>query len=292
MSSHCSSASSSSGEDASDSHANSSTSSSEDASVDQHPEHDVQQDIPLPSRQVEEEDLEDLSDISDNTDIFHVECSRSEVPRTTEDEDVEVILELKQHIRKYPLLPPDPLDPNKHNSFTNVHSAVRLPVVHCAIIGCNACSNLPKEEESYHWSMERWLYGHLVFHEHKDKEMKPVLEHIRRLHACTGVNCKRCQADDGEMTALAFYMQAVSEREREHMSLLGPSVDRRALTWVCRLANSMTIRSLMCFTCAQLHTHVPCWDRMFQCGQRSHLHALGNKGNISMYSVEERHGFL
>jgi hypothetical protein len=47
------------------------------------------------------------------------------------------------------------------------------------------------------------------------------------------------------MTALAYYLAAVGEREREHVPLIGPTVDRRTLTLVCRLANSSTIRSLM-----------------------------------------------
>ena len=47
------------------------------------------------------------------------------------------------------------------------------------------------------------------------------------------------------MTALSYYMAAVGDREREHVPLIGPTVDRRTLTLVCRLANSSTIRSLM-----------------------------------------------
>ena len=70
-------------------------------------------------------------------------------------------------------------------------------------------------------------------------------------------------AHDGpQMTALAYYMQAVQEREREHMPLIGPSVDRRSLSLVTRLANSDTIRSLMCFTCAQIFTSVKSWEEM------------------------------
>jgi hypothetical protein len=53
------------------------------------------------------------------------------------------------------------------------------------------------------------------------------------------------QDDDAQMTALSYYMAAVGDREREHVPLIGPTVDRRTLTLVCRLANSSTIRSLM-----------------------------------------------
>ena len=45
------------------------------------------------------------------------------------------------------------------------------------------------------------------------------------------------------------------------MPLIGPSVDRRSLTLVCRLANSDTVCALSCFACAQLHTWVSSWEK-------------------------------
>ena len=66
-----------------------------------------------------------------------------------------------------------------------------------------------------------------------------------------------------EMTLLAFYMYAVQEREREQIPLLGPSVDRRTLALVGKVANSDTISSLMCFACAQIRTHVESWNGLY-----------------------------
>ena len=66
-----------------------------------------------------------------------------------------------------------------------------------------------------------------------------------------------------KMTALAFYMAAVCEREREHVSLIGPSVDRRTLALLTHLSNRDTISSLVCFACGQVHTHVQSWSRMY-----------------------------
>ena len=74
---------------------------------------------------------------------------------------------------------------------------------------------------------------------------------------------ERAEEDVYKMTALAFYMQAVCEREREHVPLIGPSVDRRTLALLTRVANSENICSLVCFACAQVFTHVRTWDRMF-----------------------------
>jgi len=56
----------------------------------------------------------------------------------------------------------------------------------------------------------------------------------------------------------------VSERERENVPLIGPSVDRRTLSLVTRLANSETISSLACFACSQVHTHVKMWNSMYE----------------------------
>ena len=69
--------------------------------------------------------------------------------------------------------------------------------------------------------------------------------------------------DEAEMTALAYYTEAVCQREREHVPLIGPSTDRRTLALVCRLANSQTVRALVCFTCGQVHTNVACWEQMY-----------------------------
>ena len=46
--------------------------------------------------------------------------------------------------------------------------------------------------------------------------------------------CRLCTepTDDGELTALAYYMYAVRERLRDGMPSVGPSIDRRSLAYV------------------------------------------------------------
>ena len=69
------------------------------------------------------------------------------------------------------------------------------------------------------------------------------------------------------------------------MPLIGPSVDRRTLTLVCRLARSETLRGLVCFTCAQVFTSVTSWERMH--GPAPSREALDSKAAIRMCNVGE-----
>eukprot|EP00972_Heterocapsa_arctica_P085762 12637913-Heterocapsa_arctica.AAC.1 len=57
-----------------------------------------------------------------------------------------------------------------------------------------------------HWEMERCVFNYLK-DKHRHKEMRSVFE--------------RCNEDihEAEMTALAYYIAAIDEREREHMPL-------------------------------------------------------------------------
>ena len=88
------------------------------------------------------------------------------------------------------------------------------------------------------------------------------------------------------MTALAYYMAAVREREREHMPLIGPSVDRRTLALVNRAANSDTVCSLMCFVCAQLHTWVASWETLQPPHRRNPL-LKGQRSQIAYHNVKD-----
>ena len=112
-----------------------------------------------------------------------------------------------------------------------------------------------------HWSSDWVLFRHLKnAHTNKNdpnnNEMCAVFDYIA---------VELCLENDSEhkMTGLAFYMAAVCEREREHVPLLGPSVDRRTLALLTRLANSDTVSSLVCFACGQVHTHVQSWTQMY-----------------------------
>ena len=53
-----------------------------------------------------------------------------------------------------------------------------------------------------------------------------------------------------------FYNAAVMTREQEHMPLTGLTKDRQMLQLVTMVANSNTIRSLMCFCCDQIYTDI------------------------------------
>jgi hypothetical protein len=131
-----------------------------------------------------------------------------------------------------------------------VETGVRLPpCCHCAFKGCNASTTNFSGQE--HWAMERWLFLHLK-HCHADEELRDI-----------ATNCCRRPQDDQEMTLLAYYMAAVREKERQHMPLIGPSVDRRNLAMVHKLACSDNIQGLICFACAQIYTHVKSWNRMW-----------------------------
>ena len=214
--------------------------------------------VPVPSAaellQQEEEEtalLDTFSEVSDCSDIFHVQEDPDRDFVTEEDKDLELIDALAEHLRDYPLLPPDAKD--KTRSFMDVQSGQRLPTCHCAFKNCtapkkNTVNGIPYEE---HWGLEKWVFDHLKAH-HADAEMKAIYE-------------LRCQGEThaNEMTLLAYYMAAVRQKEREHLPLIGPSVDRRSLALVHKLCNSSTVESMMCTVCAQIHTHVSCWDRMW-----------------------------
>ena len=221
-----------------------------------------------------DKELDEFSDISDNSDIFHVEVlPDGQYVETREDADLRVIRALSEKMRKFPLLPPCPEDPTK--SFEDVASGIRLPTLHCAMTNCTWSLECPMAE---HWQMEWQLYTHLRA-AHRD-EMSEVF-----------ARCKEENRDGGFVPVISYYVAAVSEREREHMPLIGPSVDRRTLALLSRLANSTTIQSMMCFCCAQLGTHVRSWDRMYRCGQHGvggrHVGHNYSKGDICMFTVEE-----
>ena len=104
--------------------------------------------------------------------------------------------------------------------------------------------------DTEHWGLEKWLYEHLLA-VHVEKELCEIYTKF-----CSSEVAHR------QMWLLAYYMAAVREKEREHMPLIGPSVDRRSLAYVNQICQSKNVEALMCFTCGQIHTHVACWDRL------------------------------
>ena len=69
--------------------------------------------------------------------------------------------------------------------------------------------------------------------------------------------------EDALMTPLAYYMQAVMAREQEHMPVVGPSKDRQALEVDAQVWKSDNVCSLMCFSCAQIHTSMSVFEKCY-----------------------------
>ena len=65
------------------------------------------------------------------------------------------------------------------------------------------------------------------------------------------------------MHALAYYTAAIGLRERSHVPIIGPSLDKRMLNILTKLCNSDTIHSLICASCAQIYTSVDTWAQLF-----------------------------
>ncbi len=222
------------------------------------------------AKAVEDEDEDAFSDISDNSDIFHVEAVSSEVPRTREDEELAIVESIVPDLREFPLLPVDGRTRSKDQSYTDLHSGARLPLLHCGFKGCAWHSNVLPE---WHWSMERALSIHLQ-EKHRDSEMQRVPADA----------WKKPRDYNYNMDALAYYTAAVCLKEQEHVPLIGPSLDRRMLALLTKVASSENVQSLVCFACAQIHTHVRSWTRMYRSETwRSNV----NYAPIRMYSVGE-----
>ena len=183
----------------------------------------------------EDVDVKAFSDISDNSDIFHVEVLLDkERPCTPEDQDLARIDGVRQHLRKFPTA--TRRTRKRATPTSGAGPACRRCIV--AFAGCTWSRELAMRD---HWEMERSLHAHL-WAGHRDHEMREVFAH------CAGPR------HDSEMTALAYYTAAICEQERRHVPLIGPAVDRRTMTLVYRVANSETIKSLMCFCCCLLYT--------------------------------------
>ena len=92
-------------------------------------------------------------------------------------------------------------------------------------------------------------------------------------NSCTWTNCNEVEESNADeaarhdaiMTPLAYYMQAVMAREQEHMPLIGPSKDRQALEVDAEVWASDNVRSLICFSCAQIHTSMAVYEKTLRC---------------------------
>ena len=124
-------------------------------------------------------------------------------------------------------MPPTPTA----EDYQDVQSGARMPTCHCAFKGCTAYTMRCFDSE--HWGLEKWLQEHLLA-VHAAKELREI-----------AIDCCSTEADTQEMTLLAYYMAAVREQEREHMPLIGPSVDRRRMAYVHQASRSEDVESLM-----------------------------------------------
>ena len=134
----------------------------------------------------DDDDLDSMSDATDCSDISHVEAlpqgARQSGLRsweTYEDRVQAIIDRLASRMREYPLMPPDVSDPTAEETYRDMDSCVRLPLLHCAFKGCSCnvsrriyCTKL------YHWQLEIEIYEHVV-KEHPT-EMEEVMDWIER----------------------------------------------------------------------------------------------------------------
>ena len=63
----------------------------------------------------------------------------------------------------------------------------------------------------------------------------------------------------------SVYMAAVCKRERESMPVVGMAKDRQVLRGLNAILPH--VKAMMCFGCAQIRSHVPLWQRMYEPGQ-------------------------
>ena len=126
---------------------------------------------PPVDRQPDDESIDSLSDVSDNSDIFHVAPCNNITTATLEDEDINIIERIKQHLRTYPLLPAKQRDAAGKDSFDNLASGVQLSLLTCGFLNCNWQSSCSMKS---HRSLEQHLYLHLK-QAHKDGRSDCIL---------------------------------------------------------------------------------------------------------------------
>ena len=96
----------------------------------------------------------------------------------------------------------------------------------------------------------------------------------------------------------SVYMAAVCERERESMPVIGIAKDRQVLRGLNAILPE--VKSMMCFGCAQIRTHVPLWQRMYEPGEvgahrfpergdetwnENHSFSMSNLNDIELYEI-------
>ena len=94
---------------------------------------------------------------------------------------------------------------------------------------------------TWHFDLEKLVYCHLAQdHRHKEMAMVPDSEWDDERAISDSASTRLIPR---HMHALACYTAAIGLRERSHVTIIGPSLDRRMLNILTKLCNSDTIRS-------------------------------------------------
>ena len=183
---------------------------------------------PQPGNAEPETDNDASDDEPGDTSFFEVKAlPRDQRPLVTEQDAVKDACSfLAQRLRPRPTLPPKPDDSSA--PWEDIFSAARLPLWHCAFMGC-----------SWWGDGEEELHQHLgASHQDDFARCRALTPHARRY-------------GDADL-----YEEAIAIREREQFPVVGPSVDRRTIELLLRSYNDDKVRSLVCFVCGQIKADV------------------------------------
>ena len=210
-----------------------------------------------------------MSEVSESPDVGDVQYIQdASRPLTREDATLARIDALKDLLNEHPLVPRDPRNPSE--PFLDMASGVRLPDVHCAFRGCRWCKDIncakPSMGPFWQWQVEWRLFKHLM-KKHADafepelqacnmsarpKQVPTNLKDFEPFQYHTAQSKWQC---DLFLQVYSVYMAAVCERERESMPVIGIAKDRQVLRGLNAVLPE--VKSMMCFGCAQIRTHVP-----------------------------------
>ena len=111
-------------------------------------------------------------------------------------------------MRLHPLMPAASRDGTI--AYDDMESCVRLPLLHCAFVGCSWCKNYDElPSPIHHWDLEWALYSHLC-EEHSGNAMKEVFDYV---HARRGMQLGETTRIDF-LRAISYYLAAVCQQER------------------------------------------------------------------------------
>jgi len=189
---------------------------------------------------------------------------RDKRPQITEQDAVaDACRCLAQCLRSRPTLPPKPDDATA--PWEDVFSAARLPLWHCAFLGCT-------------W----WGDG-----------QDELLQHLHASHQDDFARCRALTPHTRRLTDADLYEEGIAMREREQIPAVGPSVDRRTIELVLQNYNDDAVRSLVCFACGQIKTQTPGKHADIERKSEGWLASRGSKtleANLGWNKWFEQHG--